>query len=328
MHKVILDTDPGIDDAQAIAFAIAHPEIELLGLTTVFGNAAIDITTRNALTVLEHFNRPGIPVAKGADGPLEIDRYPAPDFVHGHDGMGNLNLNPPVGKAVSETAAEFIVRVANEQVGEITVIAVGPLTNLAHALSLDPELPSKLKGLVVMGGTIDAPGNVSPVAEANFINDPHAANMVCGQGWPLTVIGLDVTMKTALTDSVFAKLQKEAGDIGDFLWKSSRFYVDFYSALSEKISDERACAMHDASALVYLVRPQLFECHSGAACVAESGVAIGQLILDRGCEPYLLPYWNERPDIRAAMQVDDQAVLDCFVSTLVDYQLAQTVSTD
>ncbi len=314
-----MDTDPGVDDAQAIAFAIAHPEIELLGLTTVFGNAQIDVTTRNALTVLEEFGRSDIPVAKGAAQPLQISRFPAPDFVHGDDGMGGLYLEPPKQQEINETAAEFIVRVANEQHGELSLIAVGPLTNIAQALVLDPELPNKVTALVVMGGTVDAIGNVSPVAEANFINDPHAADAVCSADWPLSIVGLDVTMKIAFTDSLFKKLQKKAGKVGDFLWRSSRFYVDFYSSLSQKISDERACAMHDASALVYLVQPDYFTNVSGPACVAKSGPAMGQLLLDRTKESYLLPYWEGRPNVSVAMQVDGQAVLDCFVNTLIDF---------
>lgn len=319
MPKIIIDTDPGIDDAQAIAFALAHNDIELIGLSTVFGNADIDTTTCNALVVLEQFGRPHIPVAKGAASPLEIERYSAPDFVHGKDGMGNLNLPKPKGVPLAETAAEFIVRSATESPGEIVVVAIGPLTNIAQALQLDSELPNKLKGLVVMGGTVDESGNVSPVAEANFINDPHAADIVCGEDWPLTIIGLDVTMKTALTDSLFLKLKNGAGKMGEFLWNSSRFYVDFYSGLTQAISHERACAMHDASALVYAVRPQLFTTVSGPARVADSGIAMGQLVLDRGCEPYLLPHWNNRPKVNVAMQVDDQAVLSTFIDTLIEY---------
>jgi len=172
MHKIIIDTDPGIDDAQAIAFAIAHPDIELLGLTTVFGNASVEITTGNALLLLDRFGRPDIPVAAGAADPIQSERRPAPDFVHGADGLGNLNLEPSARKVTDENAAEFIVRQANEHLGEISLVAIGPLTNLALALDLDPLLPSKLKELVVMGGCVDEPGNVSPLAEANFINDP------------------------------------------------------------------------------------------------------------------------------------------------------------
>lgn len=319
MTKIIIDTDPGIDDAQAIAFAIAHNDIDLIGLTTVFGNADIDTTTQNALLVLEHFGCPDIPVARGASEPLQIERFPAPDFVHGKDGMGNLNLPKPDGSPITESAAEFIVRCASEDPGNIIVVAIGPLTNMAQALQLDPELPSKLKSLVVMGGTVDESGNVSPVAEANFINDPHAADIACSEDWPLTIIGLDVTMKTALTDSMFMTLKNEAGCVGDFLWQSSRFYVDFYSNIANPISDERASAMHDASAVVYAIHPELFTTVNGPARVVDSGVAMGQLILDRGCEPYLLPHWNDRPRVNVAMKVDNKAVLNTFISTLIEY---------
>ncbi len=319
MPKIIIDTDPGIDDAQAIAFAIAHPEIELLGLTTVFGNADVDTTTRNALAVLEQFDRTDIPVARGLGSPLQIERFPAPDFVHGKDGLGNIDLPPPTKSPLSESAAEFIVRCASEQPGEVTVVAVGPLTNIAMALELDPGLPSKLARVIVMGGTVAAPGNVSPVAEANFICDPHAADIVCGQDWPLTIVGLDVTMQTALTDSMLAKVRQHGDTMGEFLWNSSRFYVDFYSGLSDKISDERASALHDASAVVCAVHPELFTCLSGPARVADTGVAMGQLIIDQGCEPYLLDLWSQRPIISAAIEVESQAVLSCFVDTLIEY---------
>lgn len=322
MHKLIIDTDPGIDDAQAIAFAVAHPDVELLGLTTVFGNADVAVTSRNALTILETFGCPQVPVAKGASQPLQMERYPAPDFVHGQDGIGNLNLNAPLSELSHASAAEFIVQQAALYPGEVSLIAIGPLTNVALALQLDSELPNKLKQLIVMGGTVDAPGNVTPLAEANFFNDPHAADQVFAHDWPATIIGLDVTLQTLLTDHHLAQLRDTAGATGQFLWDSSRFYIDFYSsrfARTGAVPEVPCCAMHDASAVVYLVAPEAFVTASGPCRVIADGLGIGQLAMDRNGEPYVIPAWENRPMTHAAMQVDSERVLHIFLDTVATH---------
>lgn len=322
MHNIIIDTDPGIDDAQAIAFALAHPQIKLLGLTTVFGNATIDITTNNALLLLEMFGHPDLPVAQGANKPLVQPRLPSPDFVHGADGLGNLNLAKSTRHPVHETAAEFIVREVNAQVGDVTLVAIGPLTNIAKALELDPQLADKTKELVIMGGTVDEPGNMSPVAEANFLGDPHAADRVLAENWPAAIIGLDVTHQIVLRDQDFTELKNKANKIGQFLWESSRFYIDFYDH-NRSLGDQdiRSCAMHDASTLVYLVERDAFKFLSGSARVAEDGVAVGQLIMDRKSQDYPLPHWQNRPAVNVAMGADVNRVRDCFLNTLVEYAI-------
>lgn len=320
MPRIILDTDPGIDDAQAIAFAIAHPDIELLGLTTVFGNAEVDITTRNALHILDVFGQPQIPVARGASDPLTQARYPAPDFVHGIDGLGNIDIKQPSTAPISESAAEFIVRMASEQPGEITLVAIGPLTNIAQAVNLDPTLPGKVKSLVVMGGSVSHPGNVTPLAEANFFNDPHAADLVFSHDWPATIIGLDVTLQTVLRDQDLAIIRDTAGQAGQFLWDTSRFYIDFYaSRLARLGSTDRSCAMHDASALVYTVLPEAFQVVSGPTRVITDGIAAGQLSVDTQQEPYVIPAWSDRPHTSAAIGVAAPRVLDTFLSTITNH---------
>ena len=318
MHNIILDTDPGIDDAQAIAFALCHPDINLLGLTSVFGNADINVTTQNALLVLEQFGFSDVPVARGASEPLQQARMPAPDFVHGLDGMGELNLMPINTTEVNESAAEFIVRMVNERPDEISLVAIGPLTNIAQAVMLDPSLPTKVKELVVMGGAIDTPGNVTPSAEANFVNDPHAADVVCAYDWPLSIIGLDVTLQVPLSDQDLAQLRDGAGTIGQFIWDSSRYYIDFYASTNE-YGGKRQCAMHDASALVYLVEREAFEFLSGPARVVADGIAVGALVLDRfdRTSAALFPYWQDRPRISAAIGVDSTRVRDCFLNTIL-----------
>ena len=318
-EKIIIDTDPGIDDAQAIAFAIAHPAIELLGLTTVFGNATVDLTTNNALVLLDKFGAPEVPVAMGASSPLVQDRLPAPDFVHGADGLGNLNLPRPTNEAIKESAAQFMVRTVNEHIGEVSLITIGPLTNIAQALKLDPELASKTKQLLIMGGTILAPGNVTPVAEANFICDPHAADLVLAESWPASIVGLDVTLATHLYDSDLKHIRDRIGTVGQLLWDSSRFYVDFYARELAQNSDDRYTPMHDASALVYLVQPELFKTESGPARVVPDGLAIGQLVLDRMGGSYAFDYWQDRPEVTVAMTVDNINVKNVFVETLTNY---------
>jgi len=327
MQKIIIDTDPGIDDAQAIAFAVAHPDISLLGLTTVYGNADIDTTTNNALLILERFGCPEVPVARGAAGPLSQARMPAPDFVHGHDGLGNLNLGSANTRSIEESAAEFIIRMSNEFPGEISLVAVGPLTNIAQAVMLDPGLPDRIRELVVMGGAVNEPGNVTPLAEANFINDPHAADVICAYNWPLRTIGLDVTLDVMLSDKHLAQLRDQAGETGDFIWNSSRFYVDFYTNDRNLLSEpnpEQRCAMHDASAVVYLVDRDAFSFTSGAARVVQDGIAIGQLAIDRKPNSdgsYVVPYWQNRPTVYAAMEVDSERVRNTFLDTIIKHHL-------
>lgn len=323
MYKIVIDTDPGIDDAQAIAFSIAHPQIALLGLTTVFGNATVDITTQNALAILEAFGHSHIPVAQGAANPLHQTRRPAPDFVHGQDGLGNLNLPKPANKPAALSAAEFIVQQANAHPGQITVVAIGPLTNIALALQLDPELPSKLHELVVMGGTVSAPGNVTPLAEANFINDPHAADEVLAHDWPLSIIGLDATLQTLITDTHLGLIRDGAGTMGEFLWKSSRFYANFYTehlraAGQLPANYESAFPLHDASAVVFLVERDAYGMCCGSARVIHDGLAVGQLAIDQGSPAHRAPEWQNRPTVQAAMQVDAARTIDTFVDTLIN----------
>lgn len=318
-HSLIIDTDPGVDDAMAIALACAHPQIELLGLTTVFGNVSVELATRNALSILQQFGFPGIPVAKGAAVPLQQVPLQHPDFVHGKDGLGNIDLPAPDGRAHASDAADFIIEQASARPGRITLVAVGPLTNVAVALQRDPKLPQKLEKLVVMGGALDEPGNVSPVAEANFLGDPHAADQVFAVEWPATIVGLDVTHKVLLFDSDMDVLQQRSSTYGDLLRRSSRFYIDFYTSTgAARDYPEPGCAMHDAAAVVCAIHPELFDTVSGGVRVIEDGVAAGQLTMNRKDYRYLLDHWHGRPPAAACMDVQIEAVKTCFINSLCD----------
>jgi len=331
VHKVILDTDPGIDDAMAIAYAMAHPEIELMALTTVFGNVSVDKSTRNAQYILDVFGANTVDVAKGAGIPVVQAPLPHAEFVHGDDGIGNcypdipVKLNPEARHARLHnlSAADYIVEHVRLYPGEISLIAVGPLTNIAQALEKEPNLPMLVKQLIVMGGTVDEPGNVSPVAEANFFNDPHAVDRLLVHDWPMVIVGLDVTHKVMMTDTLLARLRDEGGVTGDFLWRTSRFYIDFYSGIgAAKDAAEPQCAMHDAAAVAYLVEPDAFTLETGAARVIPSGVAAGQLAIDRRGYRYATDHWKGRATGNGAcVAVDAKRVLDSFLGTIIGNRL-------
>ncbi len=331
MTPIIIDTDPGVDDAMAIAYAVCHPDIELVALTTVFGNISAPIATRNARWLLERFGAPEVPVARGASVPLVQEPLPHADFVHGADGIGNTH--PDGARIVPDGAAErgapgidaldaadFIVRAAKARPGEIVLVAIGPLTNVAEALAREPELPELLRALVIMGGTVVEPGNVSPVAEANFLNDPHAADRVLGRDWPATVVGLDVTHRIMLEDAHLDRLGAHAGETGSVLREASRFYVDFYTAraaeLDPKAAERPACAMHDAAAVAFVVLPDAFTTLSGAARAVPDGIAVGQFALDRKGASYPVAHWRDRPRVHACLQVDAERVRGDFLDTI------------
>jgi inosine-uridine nucleoside N-ribohydrolase len=331
VYKVILDTDPGIDDAMAIAYALSHPEIELLALTTVFGNVNIDKATNNAQYILDVLGAQNVCVAKGAAVPITQAPLPHAEFVHGDDGIGNcypaegvqLQANAAHAQLHALSAAEYIVQMATANPGQITLIAVGPLTNIALALQLEPKLPELVQQLIVMGGAVDEPGNVTPLAEANFFNDPHAADVLLTHDWPMVIVGLDVTHKIMITDTHLSQLRDHAGVTGRFLWDTSRFYVDFYSNKgAAKTLSEPCCAMHDAAAVAYLVETDAFEVSRGSARVIEGGVAAGQLALDRKGYKYATDHWADRAvNNGACMAVDAERVLASFIRTITDHRL-------
>ena len=342
MHKIIIDTDPGVDDAMAIAYACVHPDIRLLALTTVFGNINIDFATRNAQFILDTLGATDVAVARGAAVPSVQTPLPHADFVHGADGIGNVypgstpgqpaaqsvTLNPQARHATIEKldAADFIIAAARQHPGEVTVVAIGPLTNVAEAYRREPALPSLLAGLVIMGGTVDEPGNVTPLAEANFFNDPHAADSLLAGDWPCTLVGLDVTHRIMLGDSDLKRLDEHAGLTGSLIWRSSRFYVDFYTHNgaakdSAKQGLEPQCAMHDAAAIACVLIPDAFDTESGAARIIPEGMASGQLALDRKGYNYATAHWQNRPSTHVCMGVDAARVREHFISAIIDHHL-------
>lgn len=226
LTKIILDCDPGVDDTMALMYAALHPDIELLAVGTVWGNVDVPMGTRNAIHTLEMVRAGHIPVAQGAARPILGEEQEYAYFVHGDDGQGNAYDDAPVGSAAPISAAQQIVETARAHPGEAWIAAVGPLTNLAAALVLEPDLPSLVAGVSIMGGTAMSPGNVSPVAEANIWHDPEAAAAVFAAAWPITMAGLDVTMKVHITPERRAALAA-GGPAAQYMSQILGFYGDF-----------------------------------------------------------------------------------------------------
>ncbi|MBU3737957.1 MAG: nucleoside hydrolase [Rhodoferax sp.] len=319
-HRVIFDTDPGVDDAMALYFALAHPDIELVGITTTFGNVRVEQAVQNALYLCQIAGRT-VPVARGLASPWVKPGEAPPEHIHGADGLGNLPSRQALrAQADPRSAAQFIVDAARERPGEISLVAVGPLGNLAAALKLEPALPGLLRGVVLMGGTVLEPGNVSPVAEANIWNDPHAADIVFTAGWPLTMVGLDVTHRLILPVTLFREIARHHQHLAtDTLLHAVDFYAHFYSQRFAHVGQVHGCFGHDVLAFIRLVAPGLFGTVNGPVRVATEGPAAGQTILKRLPElHYPHPGWEPHvPCTEACMSVDATAAADLFRQTLL-----------
>ncbi|GAA1460310.1 pyrimidine-specific ribonucleoside hydrolase RihA [Nocardiopsis exhalans] len=307
--RVFVDCDPGIDDAVALAYLAARPEVEIVGIGAVFGNNAVDVTAQNALRLLDLYGRPDVPVAVGAARPL-VQEPRLAGHVHGGNGLGDVKLPDPTRVPVAESAAELLVRLVRENPGQIDVLAVGPLTNLALALGLEPRLPELVRRLVVMGGAVDAPGNVSSHAEANIANDPEAAEAVFAAGFDLDLIALDITMKTVATGAWLDRLKEVPGDRA----QNTSAFLDFYAEFYKGIFGVRQCAMHDPLAAAVLVDPHLVTGAFDAPIRVELNGTLtrGMTVADRR----LRPGGDERRAARVITEVGEEEFLDRMLDAL------------
>ncbi len=245
--RIILDCDPGIDDALAIAFAYGHPGIDLVGITTVAGNVGLAKTTANALAVREFIGAAGTPVTAGCAGPL---LRPALDArqVHGDSGLGGARLPPPAAGPAAGHAVDYIIDTVGATPGEITLVATGPLTNIALAVRREPRLADWVREFVIMGGSAGR-GNVTPAAEYNIWADPEAAAVVFRAGWTVTMLGLDVTLRTGATAAVLQQMS-ELGPLGTELLRPALEY--------RSVSEPGGPPVHDVCAVAWVAQPELF----------------------------------------------------------------------
>ncbi|MFT4937381.1 MAG: inosine-uridine nucleoside N-ribohydrolase [Paraglaciecola sp.] len=308
-HKIIIDTDPGIDDAMAIFFAFQSPDIDVLGLTTVYGNVPVEMSAQNALTLCELAAK-DIPVCKGVGMPWVGPESGYAHFVHGDDGFGNINFPKSKRSLDPRSSAQFIIDMARQHPGEITIAAIGPLGNLALALRLEPDLPKLIKAVTIMGGAAFVPGNVTPVAEANIWNDAYAAEIVFAADWELNMFGLDVTNNVFFSPGFLNQLKHDNPKLGGFVHDAAQFYVEFYSANR----DSRGCCFHDAMPLAHLIDPSIFEMQRGHARVSTDPLNTGQTSI-APINTTTSPEWLNAKQINVAIKVDEKRLTQLYLDT-------------
>jgi purine nucleosidase len=247
---LILDCDTGIDDALALFYGAAHGA-EYVACTVTHGNVPVDVGTRNTLTILEALDLQDVPVFTGAARPLAQPLMTA-EFVHGQDGLGDAGVTPST-RVAGDLAAVEIVRLARERPGELSLVAVGPLTNVALALILEPRLPELVRQVVIMGGAVGVPGNASELGEANVWHDPEAAALVVEAPWDVLFVGLEITMRTALPPAALERIAATEHPVGQLAWRIMQHYLDVY----EKELGERSCVLHDPLAMALALDPGL-----------------------------------------------------------------------
>jgi inosine-uridine nucleoside N-ribohydrolase len=266
-QKIIIDCDPGIDDALALVFAHGHPGLRLCGITTVAGNVGLAATTDNALRVRDFVGMPEVPVTAGCPGPLLRPPLHA-RHVHGSSGLGAARLPAAAAGPADGHAVDYLAGAGGAQPGEITLIAIGPLTNIALALRRYPQLVWKVRNFVMMGGSAGR-GNATPAAEFNIAADPEAAAIVFGAGWPVTMVGLDVTLQTRVTAAVRDRI-RGLGRLADDLLLPS---LSGYRGSSRGTGPEPADgpAVHDVCAVAQVAAPELITCAPARVEVETAG---------------------------------------------------------
>ncbi|HEX6905689.1 MAG TPA: nucleoside hydrolase [Terriglobales bacterium] len=253
MARVIIDTDPGVDDALALLLAMRSPELQIEGITPVAGNVPLELTLPNALRMVEIAGRGDIPVAAGAREPL-VRRLVTAAYAHGENGLGGAVFAEPITKPIAESAADFIGRTVRRYPGEVTLITIGPLTNVGVALRGDPELAGMVRGLVMMGGSLSG-GNITPAAEFNVYVDPEAARIVFQSGIPITMVGLDVTRKTTLTEEHVRTLEAAQNPVSQAAAKIGRHVLEHNRKEGFLVGPN----MHDPLAVASFINPALLQ---------------------------------------------------------------------
>ncbi|GIR79985.1 MAG: nucleoside hydrolase [Alphaproteobacteria bacterium] len=313
MINIIFDTDPGVDDAFALLYALNHPNINVLGITTVFGNVPVETSTKNAL-ILSEMAHKGTIVYQGANKPLERNVTNYPSSIHGHDGLGDTNHPQSKFNASKLDAAQFIINEINENSGNINLVAVGPLTNIANSIKQDPSIANKVNSLLIMGGSWLAGGNITPVAEANIYNDPEAAEIVFKSGLPIIMVGLDVTHKVFLSQKDIDKLSS-LNNSGKFLKKISNIYMKFY----KDTRNMDGCFFHDATAVIAMTNPEFFKYKNARVYVSQDNLTRGQTVVYLKDLKHETAINDDRGFVQVLYDVESKNVISEYLKVAENY---------
>ena len=302
-RKIIIDCDPGIDDTLALMLALSSPELEVIGITIVCGNVPTDIGAENALKVLKFMNRMDIPVYYGEELPLKR-KYVSAQDTHGMDGLGESNYPAVTEAEVKKDAVNFLIHTLQTQ-KDVSIIAIGPLTNIAKALQKKGEVFENLDELISMGGSYKSHGNCSPVAEYNYWCDPDAAKYVY-ENLPkkIHMVGLDVTRKIVLTPNILEYMQILDKEKGEFIKRITGFYYDFHWKYERVIG----CVINDPLAVAYFINRELCQGFDSYTTVETEGICIGQSITDA------MDFWKKEPNSHVLTEVDPREFMTMFLT--------------
>lgn len=303
-RKVIIDCDPGIDDSLAILLALNSPELEVLGLTICSGNVPASLGAKNALKALQMCQRLDIPVYVGEEVPLERELVTAQD-THGEDGVGE-NFYEDVDAKIHYGGVDFIIDTLKNN-KDVSIIALGPLTNIAKALMKDKKAFENLDEFISMGGAFRIHGNCSPVAEFNYWVDPHGADYVY-KNLPkkIHMVGLDVTRKIVLTPNIIEFINRLDKDMAKYITEITRFYIDFHWEQEGIIG----CVINDPLAVAYFIDRSLLKGFDSYVEVVHDGVAVGQSIVDS------FNFYKNEPNAHVLTEVDEKAFMKMFLKRI------------
>ena len=308
MRKIIIDCDPGIDDALAIMLAVNSPELEIVAITTVSGNVPSDMGAVNAKKVLRQLNRLDIPVYIGEDAPLREEYIDARD-THGMDGLGESFLPEVSSGCEKQSAVDFLTEILERE--KISIIALGPMTNLAKVFSKKPELIRNVEELVSMGGNFRSHGNCSPVAEYNYWCDPDAAAIVYDlfekEGNIIHMIGLDVTREIVLTPNRLEYMCRLDKENGEFIRKITGFYMDFHWEQEGIIG----CVINDPLAVAYFIDRSMCSGFDSFTAVATEGICRGQTVVDS------MDFWKRGPNSHILTETDPEKFFRFFMGRVL-----------